>query len=66
MSSIIVVKISWSYFLANKIKGAAYIIQILRGFNISSPHSLLQLAVVVLLCWFKVYSKSNLYYIKFE
>jgi len=36
------------------------------SFNILSLHSLLQLAVIVLLYWFKVYSKGNLYYIKFE
>jgi len=66
MSSIIIAKISWSYFLANKIKGTAYIIQISRGFDISSSYSLLQLAVVVLLCWFKVRSKGNLYYVKFK
>jgi len=66
MSSIIIAKILWFCFLANKIKGAACIIRILRGFNILSSHSLLQLAVIVLLYWFKVYSKGNLYYIKFE
>jgi len=49
MSSIIIAKISWSHFLANEIKGAACIIRILRGFNILSSHSLLRLAVVVLL-----------------
>jgi len=49
MSFIVIVKILWSYFLANKTKGVAYIIQILRGFNILSSHSLLQLAVIVLL-----------------
>jgi len=66
MSSIIIAKILWSCFLANKIKGAACIIQILRGFNISSLHSLLQSAVVVLLYWFKVRGKGNLYYVKFK
>jgi len=66
MSSIITVKISWSRFLANKTKGAACIIRILRGFNISSSHSLLRLAVVVLSCWFKVRGKGNLYYIEFK
>jgi len=66
MSSIITVKILWSCFLANKIKGAACIIRILRGFNVSSLHSLLRLAVVVLLYWFKVYGKGNLYYVKFK
>jgi len=41
ISSIIIVKISWSRFRANKIKGAAYIIQILRGFGVTSLYSLL-------------------------
>jgi len=50
MSSIVTVKILWFYFLANKTKGTAYIIRILRGFNVSSLHSLLRLAVIVLLC----------------
>jgi len=49
MSFIVIVKILWSYFLANEIKGAACIIQILRGFNVLSLHSLLRLVVVVLL-----------------
>jgi len=66
MSFIIIAKILWSRFLANKIKGVACIIRILRGFNILSLHSLLQLAVVVLLYWFKVYGKGNLYYVEFK
>jgi len=47
-------------------KGVAYIIRILRGFNKTSSHSLLQLAVIDLLCWLKVCGKGNLYYIKFK
>jgi len=46
MSSIVIVKILWSYFRANKTKGAAYIIRILKGFGITSSHSLLLLVVV--------------------
>jgi len=49
MSFIVIAKILWSHFLANKIKGVACIIRILRGFNISSLYSLLRLAVIVLL-----------------
>jgi len=66
ISSIIIAKISWSYFLANKMQGTAYITRILRGFNVSSSHSLLRLVVITLLYWFKVYSKGNSYYIKFK
>ena len=66
ISSIIIAKILQSRFLANEIKGAACIIQILIGFNISSSHSLLRLVVIALSYQFKVYSKGNLYYIKFE
>jgi len=44
----------------------AYIIQNLRGFNVTSLYSLLQLAVVALLYWFKVCGKDNLYYFKFK
>jgi hypothetical protein len=40
--------------------------RILRGFNISSLYSLLQLAVIALSYWFKAYNKGNLYYIKFK
>ena len=40
--------------------------RILRGFNILSSHSLLRLIVIALSSWFKVYSKGNSYYIKFE
>jgi len=40
MSSIVIAKILWSRFLTNEIKGAACIIQILRGFNETSLHSL--------------------------
>ena len=66
ISSIITAKILQSYFLANKIKGAACIIRISTGFNILSSHSLLRLVVVALSYWFEVYSKGNLYYIKFK
>jgi len=41
ISSIVIAKILWSRFHANEIKGAAYIIQILRGFGVTSSHSLL-------------------------
>ena len=40
--------------------------RILSSFNISSLHSLLRLTVIALSSWFKVYSKGNLYYIKFK
>jgi len=49
ISSIVTAKILWSRFHANEIKGAAYIIRILRGFRVTSLHSLLQSAVVALL-----------------
>ena len=49
MSSIVTAKISWSRFRANEIKGAAYIIQISRGFSVMSSHFLLQLVVIALL-----------------
>jgi hypothetical protein len=44
----------------------AYIIRILIGFKVSSSHSLPQLVVIALSYWFEVYSKGNLYYIKFK
>jgi len=66
ISSIVIAKILWFCLFANKIKGAAYIIWILRGFNVISLYSLLQLAVVALLYWFKVRGKGNLYCFEFE
>jgi len=66
MSSIVTVKISWSRFRANEIKGAAYIIRILRGFGVTSSHSLLPLVVIAVSFWFRVRGRGSLYYIKFK
>ena len=66
ISSIVTIKILWSHFFANKIKGIAYILQILRGFIITFLYSLLRLIIVALLYWLKVCGKGNLYYIKFK
>jgi len=66
ISSIVIAKISWSCFRANETKGAAYIIQISRGFGVTSSHFLLQLVVIALSFWFRVRGRGSLYYVKFK
>jgi hypothetical protein len=66
ISSIITAKILWSHFFVNKIKGAACIIQISRGFIIIFSYFLLWLTGVALSYWFKVCGKGNLYYFEFK